>query len=212
MKAVYVAAALLGTLLSAPAFAGDSEVKSLIRDLRPVFSKGLQPPPAKIKVLRLQGLESARAVSKQLVEQVDAPTVEVDRPTDEFRPHVDMQINFDFNDAKVRPDQVPKLKDLGEALTSKALGTNRFSVNGHTDTVGAPDYNQKLSLRRAAAISVWLLENFGAGSGKEFPLTEARLEVRGFGESCPKDSPGKDDYKSETNRRAEVETLPGTAR
>ena len=112
----------------------------------------------------------------------------------------------------MRADQLPKLKDLGEALTSKALAKNRFAVNGHTDTVGVPDYNQKLSLRRAAAISVWLMENFGAGSGKEFPLSEERLEVRGFGESCPKDAPGKDDYKSDTNRRAEIETLPGAAR
>lgn len=212
MKAVYVAAALLCAAAFAPAFAGEREVKSIIKDLKPIFSKGLQPTPAKIKVLRIQGLASSRAVAKQLVEEVDAPAEEVDHPTDEYRPHVDMQINFDFNEAKVRADQLPKLKDLGEALTSKALAKNRFAVNGHTDTVGVPDYNQKLSLRRAAAISVWLMENFGAGSGKEFPLSEERLEVRGFGESCPKDAPGKDDYKSDTNRRAEIETLPGAAR
>lgn len=197
---------LLGAILVSPARSGDSEVKRMVRNLRPVFVKGLQPPPQKVQVLRVKGLAASRVLTKQLVEEVEAPSESVDRPADDVRPHVDVQINFDFNEARIRADQLTKLKDLGEALTNKALAGCSFSINGHTDTVGKPDYNQKLSLRRAAAIHIWLLDNYGTG-GRENALTEQRLEVRGFGESCPKEQPGRDDYKSEVNRRVEIETI-----
>lgn len=200
-------AVLVAAVLAGPAQSGDSEVNRIIRNLRPVYSKGLAPAPTQVRVLRLKGLAASRVVAKQLVEEVEAPSETIERPDDTVRPHVDVQIHFDFNEATIRADQLGRLKDLGEALTSPALASSSFSINGHTDTVGKPEYNQKLSLRRAAAINVWLLENYGPASGKPHPLTEQRIEVRGFGESCPKEEPGRDDFKSEQNRRVEFETI-----
>ena len=50
-------------------------------------------------------------------------------------------------------------------------------MDGHTDSEGADDYNQDLSVRRATAVVTWLVDQKG--------VSPDRLEARGFGESAP---------------------------
>jgi outer membrane protein OmpA-like peptidoglycan-associated protein len=49
-------------------------------------------------------------------------------------------------------------------------------IEGHTDSVGTDDYNQRLSERRSEAVRTYLMQ-------QKIPAGE--VEARGFGESRP---------------------------
>jgi outer membrane protein OmpA-like peptidoglycan-associated protein len=68
-----------------------------------------------------------------------------------------------------------------------------IEVQGHTDSQGSEDYNQKLSVRRADAVSGYL-----TASG----ISNARVSTKGFGESVPKYTNETEEGRSE-NRRVE---------
>ena len=67
------------------------------------------------------------------------------------RPSLDFNITFATGSAELTPDAIRILDNLGKALVSTDLATFKFRIEGHTDTVGTPDYNLELSERRANA-------------------------------------------------------------
>lgn len=80
-------------------------------------------------------------------------------------------IFFDFGKAEVKPESEPALKEVAKLL--QANPALKVWVVGHTDNVGAPEANLKLSAARAAAVIEVLtrkmsvpaaqLASFGAG-------------------------------------------------
>ena len=56
-------------------------------------------------------------------------------------------VHFDFNKADIRDDAKPILDQA--AATLKEHSSIAVTVEGHTDSIGSDEYNQKLSLRRA---------------------------------------------------------------
>ena len=72
------------------------------------------------------------------------------------RPSVSLQIQFDFDSARVRPQSQQALNNLALALQSPALLSARFAVEGHTDAKGRADYNARLSQLRAEAVCDYL--------------------------------------------------------
>jgi outer membrane protein OmpA-like peptidoglycan-associated protein len=101
-------------------------------------------------------------------------------------------VNFDFDKAEIRPDAQPVLDEAIRIL--KRAKTVRVIAEGHTDSVGSDQYNEKLSLRRAEAVRDYLV----AGG-----IDPARVEVKGFGESQPVASNETDDGRAQ-NRRVEL--------
>ena len=115
---------------------------------------------------------------------------------------------FDYNRAALSPevrakidaDVLPKLKDFAEI--------RYINVNGHSDRLGSPTYNQQLSEKRAEAVRAYLVSQ-GASADK--------IEVFGFGKTLPVQScPDQKDRKSmiaclAPNRRVVVE-VQGTPR
>ena len=91
---------------------------------------------------------------------------------DKPKPQISLNILFDFNSARVKPDSQVILSRLAEALQSEALANSRFSVEGHTDAKGTPDSNMKLSWLRAEAVC-----NYLAGKG----VNKSRLVAIGKG-------------------------------
>jgi outer membrane protein OmpA-like peptidoglycan-associated protein len=71
-------------------------------------------------------------------------------------------------------------------------------AEGHTDTVGSAEYNQKLSERRADAVRRYLI-NGG--------IMPERIRTEGFGESKPVASNDTDEGRAQ-NRRVELRVLP----
>jgi OOP family OmpA-OmpF porin len=86
---------------------------------------------------------------------------------------INMTVVFDTDSAQLTPQAMQALDELGRALTNRELSNYRFRIEGHTDTVGAPDYNSALSERRAAAVVAYLTTKFG--------VAPSRLEAVGMG-------------------------------
>ncbi|WP_433333915.1 OmpA family protein [Spirillospora sp. CA-294931] len=85
---------------------------------------------------------------------------------------ISADVLFDFNKATLTPIARRKLAELAPRL-SHANG--KIEVSGHSDSVGAPDYNLRLSEQRAQAVKAEL----------ERALTQARIEAKGYGETKP---------------------------
>ncbi len=84
-------------------------------------------------------------------------------------------------------------------ISQTVKGTVR--IEGHTDSKGAPAYNQKLSEQRAASVKNWLVEHGG--------LKKVGFQTKGFGASnpaAPNTKPdGSDDPEGrQKNRRVEI--------
>ena len=115
---------------------------------------------------------------------------------------------FDFNKAVLSQAAQAKL-DAEVVAKLGGFATIRFvNVNGHTDRLGSPQYNQKLSEKRAVAVKAYLVSKGVDGS---------KIETYGFGKTNPvKSCPDQRDRKAliaclEPNRRVEVE-VQGTPR
>lgn len=90
------------------------------------------------------------------------------------------EVNFATDSAAITNAEVPKLeaslKLIADALAKhRQLGPITLFIAGHTDTVGNPAYNVKLSQRRAQAIAAWFRKR-----GLRIPIAH-----EGFGEHAP---------------------------
>jgi OmpA-OmpF porin, OOP family len=109
------------------------------------------------------------------------------------RRRVDLTIFFEPDSAKITRRSAVQLEPLGRALQSPRLRKLGFTIIGHTDGVGSPDYNRSLSLRRAQAVRSHL--------ARIYRINKGRLAVRGMGADQLKDPA---DPSSDINRRVEV--------
>ncbi|MDP6390361.1 MAG: OmpA family protein [Alphaproteobacteria bacterium] len=92
-------------------------------------------------------------------------------------PFVDIQIQFDFDSARIRPDSLAQIEEVAKALRDSILTEARILIEGHTDSTGTETYNMELSRRRAASVQRMLAERFGV---------DGRVTTtKGFGESKP---------------------------
>lgn len=86
---------------------------------------------------------------------------------------------FTFDKSELRPEGKTALDTFASELTSTRFDT--ITVEGHTDRLGSPAYNQKLSQRRADAVKDYLV-----ASGK---VDSAKVSSVGVGESMPTTRP-----------------------
>jgi outer membrane protein OmpA-like peptidoglycan-associated protein len=99
---------------------------------------------------------------------------------------------FDFDSAQLRQASRTNLNDLANTLNEMA--DTELLVAGHTDSVGAEDYNFALSERRAQAAANYLMQRGVAGS---------RINIVGLGESEPV-AANESATGRQQNRRVEV--------
>ena len=104
-------------------------------------------------------------------------------------------VNFEVNKAVLTPESRTVLDRVAQSL--KEWTSVRVEVAGHTDSTGADDYNQNLSLLRAGAVRDYLIS-------KGVPA--AQLESRGYGESRPIADNNTNAGRGK-NRRVELERL-----
>jgi OOP family OmpA-OmpF porin len=89
-------------------------------------------------------------------------------------PSVNLTVNFTTGSAELTPDAIRTLDALGKALSSQDLASYRFRIEGHTDTVGTAEYNQRLSQQRAEAVVAYI--------SKKYSVDPSRLQAVGMGE------------------------------
>ncbi len=97
------------------------------------------------------------------------------RPANRSSPHIDLQVQFTFDSADLLPRGKRQLDELAMALNDVKLRSWGFLLAGHTDRVGNPGYNLRLSLARAESVKDYLAMAHG--------VAEERLQTIGFGDA-----------------------------
>jgi OOP family OmpA-OmpF porin len=83
-------------------------------------------------------------------------------------------VNFETNSSKLKGEPTEILDSV--ASTIERCHCKNIEIRGYTDSVGTPEYNQKLSERRAIAVKDFL-ESHGIPAGI--------LTAHGYGEENP---------------------------
>ena len=102
-------------------------------------------------------------------------------------------ILFDYNRDNLKKSAYPILDKLSGYLNDR-YKKYRIEVHGHTDNKGAPDYNLKLSTKRAKVVLNYL---------KQSGVSEKRMIYRGFGETRPA-ATNSTGIGRQRNRRVEI--------
>ena len=115
---------------------------------------------------------------------------------------VDEEGQFDFDQAVLRPEVKSVLDELAGRLRDAEW--DRLDIMGYTDRIGADDYNQHLSERRAWAVARYLV-------AQGIPVSKMRVEGRGERNSQVNQGECQDLDRSELiaclqqDRRVEIE-------
>lgn len=165
--------AVLSGLLAITAFSAAAETTLYYREGQRVEPRDVKrilenAPPAggyRTRSIRVLGDGPAAAATSP---QASAPSV------------LSLPVRFDFDSAVISSSAREQLDALAEGI--KLLPPERqVVIEGHTDARGTDDYNQQLSLRRAAAVKQYLVEEHGiaperlrdTGLGKRQPVPDA---------------------------------------
>ena len=139
------------------------------------------------------GATVGHRMDQQQKELAQIQGVEVTRPSEgEIAVNLTNDILFDFNSASLRPDSQQTLRDL--ASNFRNYPDEQVTIEGHTDSIGTPSYNQTLSQQRASAVSSYL-------STEGVP--SERITSIGYGETRPKASNDTPEGR-QLNRRVEI--------
>jgi len=122
---------------------------------------------------RVQAEKDTQALRDKLKEQLN--TILATRDTARGLIVSMSDVLFDFNASTLKPEAREKLAKVSGIFV--AYPTLHFSVEGHTDSIGTDDYNQKLSERRADSVRDYLTSNgigqssvVALGMGKADPV------------------------------------------
>lgn len=124
------------------------------------------------------------------------PDAAIARQGDKLYVALPSGILFDVNKDEVKPSARDQVGQAAEVLVK--YPDTYITVEGHTDSTGSAEYNQKLSERRAARVRDLLASRGVAAS---------RLAVQGYGASDPIADNGTAEGR-QANRRVQLEIRP----
>jgi len=138
------------------------------------------------------GAVIGRKMDKQAEEiKKNVPDATVERVGEGIIVEFNDKILFGFDRSDLTGSTQNNLDELITIL-NKYPDTN-IEIQGHTDNKGSDNYNQDLSVRRAASVASYL---------KSHNISSNRISTKGFGESAPKYSNDTESNQSK-NRRVE---------
>lgn len=127
-------------------------------------------------------------------EPAPAPIVDTEPEPEPELVRVELDVKFDFDRAQVREESYSDIKNLADFM--QQYPQTSTVVEGHTDSVGTDQYNQRLSERRAQAVREVLVNQYGVES--------QRVDSVGYGESRPVADNNTEEGR-QINRRVEAE-------
>lgn len=133
---------------------------------------------------------------RQLRDQLKNSEVDVRRTGDTLIVDVPQGVSFDFDSAELRPQGRDALRQVARVLVNNPRTT--IDVIGHTDSIGRPEYNQRLSERRAQAVADFLVSQ---------GVQPARILTAGRGASQPVATNATEEGRAR-NRRVEIQINP----
>ena len=104
-------------------------------------------------------------------------------------------IFFDVNRFELKPESATELDNIVKLL--KENPALKIQINGHTDNVGKPADNLKLSNNRATSVINYLISK---------GINATRLSAKGWGETMPISDNATDEGKAK-NRRTEMKVI-----
>ena len=104
-------------------------------------------------------------------------------------------VKYDVGKATLRPESFPQLDELFEYLQWKT--DLKIEIAGHTDNVGKPEDNLRLSQQRAESVKAWLLKK---------GIAADRITAKGYGATQPI-ADNNTEVGRQKNRRTEVHIL-----
>jgi len=105
-------------------------------------------------------------------------------------------LTFDVNSATIRSGLLPEIARVAQVLQKYPQTT--ILVEGHTDSTGSAEYNQKLSERRAESVQKELVRN---------GIPQSRITTQGFGKNRPVAGNNTAEGRAK-NRRVEIRINP----
>lgn len=155
-------------------FSGEDKVKKLYSDTSFFDEDGevffVDDPRNPMTLLWAMGpVFQVRVVS--ITYPVDKPQIEQQLAKE--KKAVIYGIYFDFNQATIKKESQPVLKQIADAMKNNPDWI--LTVNGYTDNIGGDTYNLDLSKRRSAAVEKVLVD--------QYSIASERLNSGGFGAS-----------------------------
>jgi outer membrane protein OmpA-like peptidoglycan-associated protein len=139
------------------------------------------------------GAAVGRRMDKQEAELRQIEGVEVTRPSEgEINVKLTSDVLFDLDSSALRSESRTTLRELADNF--EQYPDNIILVEGHTDSSGTEQHNQRLSEQRAANVADYLIEN---------GVRSSSVTVFGYGESRPKSSNASAEGR-QLNRRVEI--------
>ncbi len=130
-------------------------------------------------------------------QELDAiPGAEVQRRDDSLLVNFQSALLFDFGSSTLQPGAYDRLRTLARTLNN--YPKSDVIIKGHTDNVGAQNYNQSLSEKRSDRVRTFLISEGVAPS---------RITAIGYGESMPVAANSTESGRGQ-NRRVEIEIRP----
>ena len=127
-------------------------------------------------------------------EPAPAPIVDTEPEPAPELVRVELDVKFDFDKSRVREESYSDIKNLADFM--QQYPQTNTTVEGHTDSVGTDQYNQRLSERRAEAVRNVLVNEYGVQGN--------RVNSVGYGESRPVADNSTEEGR-QINRRVEAE-------
>ncbi|MDJ0807898.1 MAG: OmpA family protein [Gammaproteobacteria bacterium] len=136
-------------------------------------------------------------LEQSLLEEQRKRQVEIERLEDDtLKLYLQNEVFFDFDSAVIKDPAEPILHKVAKHLIQYTQ--TAVHVIGHTDSVGAREYNLHLSERRASSVATQLNRQ---------GVTATRIRIEGRGENEPRDSATTEAAKHR-NRRVEIFVRP----
>ncbi|MBL7699684.1 MAG: OmpA family protein [Chitinophagaceae bacterium] len=133
-----------------------------------------------------------------LKDRIPDSTYNIDIPLEPLHANATVVLKnvfFDINKSELKPESFAELDNIVKLL--KENPTLKISINGHTDNIGKPADNLKLSNSRANAVVHYLVEKGIAAN---------RLSSKGWGETQPVAANDNEEGKAK-NRRTEMKVV-----
>ncbi len=134
---------------------------------------------------------------RQLANERAQHQIEIERQQNEIlKLTMSSEVGFDFDSAVVKTSFYSSLNKIADIMNR--YPQTDIAVVGHTDSVGNPDYNLRLSLRRANAVADYLMDQ---------GVARYRLSTEGRGQLDPIAGNQTAAGRAE-NRRVEIYVMP----
>ena len=124
------------------------------------------------------------------------PEAAVAREGDKLYVALPSGILFDVDKTEIKPAARESIAKAAEVLVK--YPDTYITVEGHTDSTGTTEYNQKLSERRADAVRGMLMRD---------GVPASRISIKGYGESDPVADNSTPEGR-QSNRRVQLEIRP----